>query len=128
MMAGQGDINILRNRVKSAKSTEKITGAMRLVAAAKVRRAQAAVLSGRPVVETLASVLYSLREKAGSDLDDIPYFQSRDVKTVGLLVISGERGLCGGYNNKIIKMTENRIKELEEQGVGVKLIVVGKKA
>lgn len=70
------------------------------------------MLQGRPFVETLASVLYTLREKLGTDIADIPYFQDRPVKTVALMVVSGERGLCGAYNNKIIKMTEERVNEL----------------
>ena len=68
MMAGQGDINVFRQKVGQAKNSERITGAMRLVAAAKVRRATQAVLAGRPFVETLASVLYTLREKLGADI------------------------------------------------------------
>lgn len=85
---------------------------MRLVAAAKVRRASEAVLQSRPFVETLASILFTMKDKLGSDISEIPYFADRPVKTVAILVISGERGLCGPYNNKIIKMTEDRVKEL----------------
>ena len=79
-------------------------------------------------METLASVLYTLREKLGADISDIPYFQDRPVKTVALMVVSGERGLCGAYNNKIIKMTEERVKELSAQGINCKLVIIGKKA
>lgn len=101
---------------------------MRLVAAAKVRRAQAAVLQSRPFCETLASVLYKLKEKLEFEAIDTPLLQSREVKNVALVVVSGERGLCGAYNSRVIKMTEARIEELRSQGIEPKLIFVGKKA
>lgn len=102
---------------------------MKLVAAAKVRRAQSAVLSSRPFSETLASIIYNLFTKLkGVGVVDSPYFEQRDVKCVSLVIVSGNRGLCGAYNSKIIKMAEERIKYLEEAGVGCKLIFVGKKA
>jgi F-type H+-transporting ATPase subunit gamma len=85
---------------------------MRLVAAAKVRRAQAAVLQSRPFCETLATILYKLKEKL--EFEDIsnPLLIPREVKNVALVVISGERGLCGAYNSRVVKKTENRIAEL----------------
>ena len=58
----------------------------------------------------------------------MPFFEDRPVKTVALMVVCGERGLCGAYNANIIKMTENRVKELNEQGIKCKLVLVGKKA
>ena len=101
---------------------------MRLVAAAKVRRAQDAVLQSRPFCETLAAVLYKLKEKLEFEDIDSPLLENREVKNVALVVVSGERGLCGGYNSKIIKQTEARIEELRAMGIEPKLIFVGKKA
>merc|ERR1719213_391984 len=105
-------IRELRDRVGSVKNTKKITSAMKLVAAAKVRRAQEAVLRSRPFSETLERILGGLLER---------------VKTDGLVVITGDRGLCGGYNAQAIKLAETRIAELKAQGVGAELILVGNK-
>lgn len=107
-MGGKGELTAYRTQVDQAKNSKRITGAMRLVAAAKVRRAQNAVLAGRPFAETLASVLYKIREKSGADFGDSPFTEDRPVKNVGLVVISGERGLCGSYNSAIIRLAEER--------------------
>ena len=101
---------------------------MRLVAAAKVRRAQSAALASRPFSETLASLMANLQSKLQFSDVDTPYLENRKIKNVAILVISGERGLCGAYNQKIINMVENRINELKEQGIGAKLVFAGKKA
>lgn len=106
----------------------RITGAMKLVAAAKVRRAQSAVLNSRPFTETLASIIFNFKNKLGPVNFDSPFFEKRDVKTVGMLVISGNRGLCGAFNTKVIKMAEQRCEQLKEQGINVKLLFVGSKA
>merc|ERR1719230_2359337 len=98
-----GKIRELRDRIGSIKNTQKITSAMRLVAAAKVRRAQDAVLRSRPFSENLERVLGGLLETLKYKADDLPLLASRPVKTVAVVVISGERGLCGGYNSKIIQ-------------------------
>merc|ERR1719159_1565442 len=111
-------IRELRDRVGSVKNTKKITSAMKLVAAAKVRRAQEAVLRSRPFSETLERILGGLLQRLKTEALDIPLLETRDVKTVGLVVITGDRGLCGGYNAAAIKMAETRIAELKAQGVG----------
>jgi F-type H+-transporting ATPase subunit gamma len=121
------NIRELRDRVGSVKNTKKITSAMKLVAAAKVRRAQEAVLRSRPFSETLERILGGLLERVKTEKLDIPLLESRDVKTVGLIVITGDRGLCGGYNAQAIKLAEARIAELKAQGVGAELILVGNK-
>lgn len=72
--------------------------------------------------------MFKLKEKLKFEDIDNPLLQPRDVKNVALVVMSGERGLCGAYNSKIIKMTENRIEELRSQGIEPKLIFIGKKA
>jgi len=123
-----GKANAIRDRITTVKNTRKITMAMKLVAAAKVRRAQDAVLATRPFSETLQSVFGGLIERLGGEAMDLPLLTQRDVKKVTLVCISGDRGLCGGYNSFIIKKTENRFKELEAAGIGADLILVGKKA
>ena len=109
------NIKELRERVGSVKNTKKITSAMRLVAAAKVRRAQEAVLRSRPFSETLERILGGLLQRLKMEALDIPLLETREAKKVGLVVITGDRGLCGGYNSNAIKKAEQRIAELKEQ-------------
>ena len=101
--------------------------AMKLVAAAKVRRAQDAVLATRPFSETLQSVFGGLIQRLGGESIDLPLLTEREVKKVTLTVITGDRGLCGGYNSFIIKKAENRFKELQDAGVDCDLLLIGKK-
>jgi len=121
------NIKELRERVGSVKNTKKITSAMRLVAAAKVRRAQEAVLRSRPFSETLERILGGLLQRLKMEALDIPLLETREAKKVGLVVITGDRGLCGGYNSNAIKKAEQRIAELKEQDIEVELITVGNK-
>merc|ERR1719261_2411409 len=120
-------IRELRDRVNSVKNTKKITSAMKLVAAAKVRRAQEAVLRSRPFSETLERILGGLLQRLKMEALDIPLLETREANKVGLVVITGDRGLCGGYNSNAIKKAEQRIAELKEQGIEVELITVGNK-
>ncbi|MEO1340950.1 MAG: ATP synthase F1 subunit gamma, partial [Cyanobacteria bacterium J06635_13] len=122
------NLKAIRDRIASVKNTKKITEAMRLVAAAKVRRAQEQVNSTRPFADSLAQVLYNIQGKLQFEDVDLPLFQQREVKKVALLVVSSDRGLCGGYNTNIIRRAENRAKELTAQGVEYTYITVGKKA
>ena len=108
-------IRELRDRVGSVKNTKKITSAMKLVAAAKVRRAQEAVLRSRPFSETLERILGGLLQRLKTEALDIPLLETRAAKKVGLVVITGDRGLCGSYNSAAIKKTEARIDELKAQ-------------
>lgn len=117
----------LRNRIDSVKNTQKITEAMKLVAAAKVRRAQEAVVNGRPFSETLVEVLYSINEQLQTDDVEAPLTKLRPVKKVALVVCTGDRGLCGGFNNAVLKKAEARIAELKGLGLEYTVISVGKK-
>ncbi|GAB4288255.1 MAG: F0F1 ATP synthase subunit gamma [Oscillatoriaceae cyanobacterium] len=122
------NLKAIRDQIQSVKNTKKITEAMRLVAAAKVRRAQEQVLGTRPFADRLAQVLYGLQARLKFEDADLPLLKQRSVRTVGLLVVTGDRGLCGGYNNNIIKRAENRAKELQAEGLDYKYILVGRKA
>ncbi|MBW4636175.1 MAG: F0F1 ATP synthase subunit gamma [Iphinoe sp. HA4291-MV1] len=122
------NLKAIRDRIQSVKNTQKITEAMRLVAAARVRRAQEQVLSTRPFADRLAQVLYGLQSRLRFEEANLPLLKRREVKSVGLLVISGDRGLCGGYNNNVIKRAENRTKELKAEGIDYKFVIVGRKA
>merc|ERR1719161_1394601 len=108
----------LRDRMESVANTKKITDAMKLVAAAKVRRAQEAVVRGRPFAENLVKVLYGVNQRLEDEDVDSPLTTIRPVSNVLLVVITGDRGLCGGYNNYIIKKAVARIEELGSMGVG----------
>merc|ERR1719171_2440483 len=120
-------LKALRDRMDSVKNTKKITDAMKLVAAAKVRRAQEAVLNGRPFAENLVKVLYGVNQRLQDEDVDSPLTSIRPVKSVLLVVVTGDRGLCGGYNNFVIKKSVARIQELNEMGVQCKILTVGKK-
>merc|ERR1719261_1933312 len=95
---------------------------MKLVAAAKVRRAQEAVLRSRPFSETLERILGGLLQRVKTEGLDLPLLEARTVKKVGLVSITGDRGLCGAYNSAAIKQTEARIEALKEQGIEVELL------
>ncbi|MCX5946952.1 MAG: F0F1 ATP synthase subunit gamma [Cyanobacteria bacterium] len=118
----------IRDRISSVKNTRKITEAMRLVAAAKVRRAQEQVLRSRPFADRLARVLENLQTRMGFEGADAPLLSQREVGTITLLSVTGDRGLCGGYNANIIKRTEQRFAELKAQGYEVDLVLIGRKA
>jgi F-type H+-transporting ATPase subunit gamma len=118
----------IRDRISSVKNTRKITEAMRLVAAAKVRRAQEQVLRSRPFADRLARVLENLQSRMRFEDVDAPLLETREVGTITLLAVTGDRGLCGGYNANIIKRTEQRHAELSVQGYKVDLVLIGRKA
>ena len=117
----------IRDRISSVKNTRKITEAMRLVAAAKVRRAQEQVLRSRPFADRLARILENLQTRMQFESVDAPLLESREVSTITLLAVTGDRGLCGGYNANIIKRTEQRHAELSAQGFKVDLVLIGRK-
>ena len=122
------NLKAVRDRIQSVKNTKKITEAMRLVAAAKVRRAQEQVLATRPFADRLAEVLYRLQGRLAFEDVDLPLLKKREVKTVGLVVVSGDRGLCGAYNTNVIRRAENRAKELKAEGVDYRYVLIGRKA
>jgi F-type H+-transporting ATPase subunit gamma len=118
----------IRDRIKSVKNTRKITEAMRLVAAAKVRRAQEQVLRSRPFADRLARLLENLQARMRFEDADAPLLEERELETVTLMAVTGDRGLCGGYNANIIKRTEQRFAELQGKGYKVNLVLIGRKA
>ena len=119
----------IRDRIVSVKNTRKITEAMRLVAAAKVRRAQEQVLRGRPFADRLARVLENIQSRIRFEMADAPLLKTRgELSSITLLAVTGDRGLCGGYNTNIIKRTEQRYAELKNQGFKPDLVLIGRKA
>ncbi len=123
----------IKIRIKSIKSTQKITQAMKLVAASKVRRAQIRVLSSRPYTQQIVNfVQKAVSSISPTDKNSIPLMQeSRGMPrhaSTGIIVISSDRGLCGSYNTNILKKAAKRIIELEKSGIKSKLITIGNKA
>ncbi|WP_216901427.1 F0F1 ATP synthase subunit gamma [Synechococcus sp. CCY 9618] len=123
------NLKAIRDRISSVKNTRKITEAMRLVAAAKVRRAQEQVLRTRPFADRLARVLQNLESRMGFEGADSPLLgDRRPVNAITLLVVTGDRGLCGGYNANVIRRAEQRFAELKGQGFTVDMVLMGRKA
>lgn len=97
------------------------------MAAARVRRAQEAVINCRPFTETLVGILHSINQCAQSEDVDFPLSNVRPVKRVALIVVTGDKGLCGGFNNAVIKKANSRVDELKHRGVDCVVVSVGKK-
>lgn len=118
----------LKNRIASVKATQKITKAMQMVAAAKLRRAQSAAEAARPYAERMDAVLANI-SVAMEGRDDAPMLMSGtgDDQTHLLVVCTAERGLCGGFNASISRLARKRIRELNAAGKTVKILCVGKK-
>jgi len=114
----------IRRRIRSVKNTQQITKAMKMVAAARLRRAQERTVAARPYSAALMKVLASLATRV--DVDKHPLLQDRDEKNVLLLVVSGDRGLAGAFNANVIKAALNAIREHNWESV--QLIPIGRKA
>ena len=119
----------LKNRIASVKSTKKITSAMKMVAASKLRRAQELAESSRVYADSLAFILSSLAGKT-SNSSDLPEILTgrEDPKTILLVINSSDRGLCGGFNSNLFRNAKNWIAQQQAQGKTVKIMTVGKKA
>ncbi len=118
----------LKNRIESVKNTRKITKAMQMVAAAKLRRAQEAAEAGRPYAERFNAVLGSLAASVGgSESAPMLLRGTGSDQTHLLVVMTAERGLCGGFNSNIAKLAKQHAAELVAAGKTVKIITVGKK-
>ena len=118
----------LKTRINSVKSTQKITAAMKMVAAAKLRRAQEAAESGRPYANRMRRVIANLAAKA--DVNSAPALLVGNGKSAThlLVVISADRGLCGGFNGSITRQTRTEVTRLQDEGKTVKLLMVGRKS
>lgn len=118
----------LKNRIGSVKNTRKITKAMQMVAAAKLRRAQEAAEAARPFAERMTSVMSALAAGVGTGEGAPKLLAGNGKDQVHLLVVmTSERGLCGGFNSSIVKLARVRAGELTAAGKTVKILTVGKK-
>ncbi len=118
----------LKNRIGSVKNTRKITKAMQMVAAAKLRRAQEAAEAARPFAERMTAVMSALAAGVGTGEGAPKLLAGNGKDQVHLLIVmTSERGLCGGFNSSIVKLARARATELVAQGKTVKILTVGKK-
>ena len=117
----------LRNRIASVKATQKITKAMQMVAAAKLRRAQTAAEAARPYAERMGKVLANLAGGIGGSAAPALLAGNGRDQTHLLVVCTAERGLCGGFNSSIVRLAREHVNRLQGQGKTVKIICVGKK-
>ena len=119
----------LKNRISSVKSTKKITSAMKMVAASKLRRAQELAESSRIYADSLSFVLSSLVGKNTNNSDLPAILTGREnPKNILLIVNSSDRGLCGGFNSNLFRNAKKWIDEQQAQGKSVKIMTIGKKA
>jgi F-type H+-transporting ATPase subunit gamma len=122
-MAGAKEI---RTKIKSVQSTQKITSAMEMVAASKMRSAQQRMHKGRPYSDKIRSVVKHLA-KADSEYRH-PFLESREVRRVGYIVVTSDRGLCGGLNANLFRKILPGIIDCQRQGLGVDVCAIGNKA
>src|SRR6185295_15050997 len=105
-----GTLKEVRNRIKSVQSTQQITKAMKMVSAAKLRRAQEAIIQMRPYAKKLQQMLRNIVSNADGDVS-MELAAARPVEKVLVIVITSDRGLCGGYNSNLIKLAKQIIRE-----------------
>ena len=117
----------LKNRIGSVKSTQKITSAMKMVAAAKLRKAQDQALASRPYTSLMDNIVSKISSKTSSNSIEL-LSGKPDNKTHLLVVFSADRGLCGGFNGSITRAVRSEVKKLQQDGINVKLLMVGKKS
>jgi len=122
-MAGSKEI---RGKIASVKNTQKITRAMEMVAASKMRKAQDRMRKSRPYADKIHQVIGHLAHAHPEYTH--PYMVSRDVSRVGVIVVSSDRGLCGGLNTNLFKATLDQMKKWEKAGVELDLCTIGNKA
>ncbi len=115
----------IKRRIKGVQSTQKITKAMKMVAAAKLRRAQEAIINARPYAKKIYEILSHLASE--EDLANNPFLQKKEIKNVAIVVVTADRGLCGAFNSNIIKETSRLITE-EYPENNVRLFCIGRKS
>ena len=117
----------LKNRIGSVKSTQKITSAMKMVAAAKLRKAQEQAIASRPYCSSMEKIVSSLANKLIDNAPDL-LKGKKEIKKQLLVVFSAERGLCGGFNGSISRAVKLEVKESKDLGIETKLLFVGRKS
>lgn len=116
----------IRTQIASIKNTQKITRAMEMVAASKMRKTKDRMEATRPYAKKMNQIIQHL---AHANCDYVhPFMISREVKRVGLIIISSDRGLCGGLNANLFRLTLKRFKQWDEENIGIDLCTIGSKA
>ncbi len=110
----------LRRRTRSVKNTQQITSAMKMVSAAKLRRAQDAILSARPFAKKMLEVLNSLATRASAEAH--PLLRAREPKNVDVIIVSADKGLCGSFNANIMKKAERFVGGLDSEVLDLQLV------
>jgi F-type H+-transporting ATPase subunit gamma len=116
----------IRTKIKSIKNTQKITRAMEMVAASKMRRAQERMAASKPYAQRIREVIGHLAN-ANTDIE-LPYTKVRPVKRAGIIIVSSDRGLCGGLNNNLFKRAIQFMQEYRDNGVEMDFSIIGNKA
>ena len=118
----------LKNQIDSVRSTRKITQAMKMVAASKLRRAQESAESARPYSEKISKIMSSLAiSMKDSDVALDLLLGNKDTSVHIIIAVTSDRGLCGGFNSSIVKAVKNKVKDLKENNLDFKIICLGKK-
>lgn len=120
----------IRRRIASVQNIQQVTDAMRVVAAARLRRAQENINATRPYADKLNTILGHLISQINTDEDvelTHPLLEEREVKHVCIISVSGDRGLCGSFNSNVIRTTTQRVQHYQESGADVTLICVGRR-
>ena len=115
----------LRRKIAAFKNTQKITKAMKMVAAAKLKRSQDRILSARPYAHKMRGVLSNLSRRVNRSSH--PLLQKREGKKVEVLVVTSDRGLCGGFNGNIVRKSSEFVRQCESRGLHVNLSIIGRK-
>ncbi len=119
----------IRRRIASIQNIEQVTDAMRVVAAARLRRAQENIVATRPYAEKLNTILGHLISQMDTQEQALthPLLETREIKHVCIISVSGDRGLCGSFNSNVIRATTERIEHYQESGADVTLICIGRR-
>lgn len=120
------NLKAIRKRISSVKNTQQITRAMKMVAAAKLRRAQDRITSAKPYAQKMGEMVKNLAIRIGDDVKH-PLLETREIKNVNLLLITSDRGLCGSFNTNLIKSAIQYVNDAKEQGREVVLTTIGRK-
>ena len=122
-MAGAKEI---RSKISSVQNTQKITSAMQMVAASKMRKAQDKMTQSRPYSRGLHAIISHIAS-SHSEFHH-PFMEEREIKNVGFIIVSTDRGLCGGLNINLFRKVTMKMKEFSDQGMGIKVALLGSKA
>ncbi len=115
----------IRGKIKSVENTKKITKAMEMVAASKMRKAQDRMRAARPYAEKVRQITGNL-SRANPEYTH-PFMQTNDAKTTGFVLVTTDKGLCGGMNTNILRALTSQLKDLQAQGIGVETVAIGNK-